>query len=51
MKVIFLPRKSLDSAIEHRITFGNYERALVTEIKTDIEKSIKIATVGAVAVR
>lgn len=45
-----MPRKSLDSAIEHRITFGNYERALVTEIKTDIEKSVKIAAVGAVAV-
>lgn len=45
-----MPRKSLDSAIEHRITFGNYERALVTEIKTDIEKGVQIAAIGAIAV-
>ena len=45
-----MPRKSLDSAIEHRITFGNYERALVTEIKTDIEKGVKIAAIGSIAV-
>ena len=45
-----MPRKSLDSAIEHRITFGNYERALVTEIKTDIEKGVQIAAISAIAV-
>ena len=44
------PRKAPDEVTEHRITFGNYERSLVTEIKNDIEKSIKVATIGAVAV-
>jgi hypothetical protein len=29
--------------VEHRITFGNYEREFVTEVKNDIEKGVKIA--------
>ena len=45
-----MPRKAPTQVTEMRMTMGNFERALVTEIKTDIEKSIKIATVGAVAV-
>tara|TARA_R110000737_G_scaffold134279_1_gene165595 strand:- start:594 stop:1472 length:879 start_codon:yes stop_codon:yes gene_type:complete len=45
-----MPRKAPTQITEMRMTMGNFERSLVTEIKTDIEKSIKIATIGAVAV-
>ena len=45
-----MPRKAPSQVTEMRMTMGTYERNLVTEIKTDIEKSIKIAAVGAVAV-
>jgi len=45
-----LPRKAPDEVTEHRITFGNYERQFVTEIKNDIEKTAKIAVIGTVAV-
>ena len=47
-----MPRRAPDGkgVTEHRITFGNYEREFVTEIKNDIEKGVKIATITAVAV-
>jgi hypothetical protein len=47
-----MPRRSPDGkgVTEHRITFGNYERQFVTEVKNDIEKGVKIATITAVAV-
>jgi hypothetical protein len=47
-----MPRRAPDGkgVTEHRITFGNYERAFVTEVKEDIEAGIKIAAVSAVAV-
>jgi hypothetical protein len=45
-----LPRKAPSQVLEHRMTMGTYERNLLTEIKTDIDKGIKIAAVGAVAV-
>jgi len=47
-----MPRRAPDGqgVTEHRITFGNYERAFVTEIKTDLEKGVKIAAVSAVAI-
>ena len=45
-----MPRRAPDEVTEHRITFGNYERALITEVKEDLEKSFKVATIAAVAV-
>jgi hypothetical protein len=45
-----MPRKAPDNVQEMRVTFGNYERQFVKEIKTDIETGVKIATVSAVAV-
>mgnify|MGYP003633138351 CR=1 FL=1 len=47
-----MPRRAPDGkgVTEHRITFGNYERQFVTEVKNDIEKGVKIATISAVAV-
>ena len=44
-----MPRRAPDQVQEMRITFGNYERQFVTEIKNDIEKTIKVATISAVA--
>ena len=44
-----MPRRAPDQVQEMRITFGNYEREFVTEIKNDIEKTIKVATISAVA--
>jgi len=46
---IKLPRKAPDEVTEHRITFGNYERKFVTEIKNDAEKALKVATISAIA--
>lgn len=47
-----MPRRAPDGkgVTEHRITFGNYERQFVTDIKNDIEKSVKVAAVTTVAV-
>jgi len=45
-----LPRKAPSEVIEQRITFGTYERQFVTEIKNDIEKSVKVAAVTTVTV-
>ena len=47
-----MPRRAPDGqgVTEHRITFGNYERSFVTEIKNDIEKGVKVATVSAIAI-
>jgi hypothetical protein len=45
-----MPRRAPDQVQEMRITFGNYEREFVTEVKNDIEKGVKIATITAVAV-
>tara|TARA_R110000751_G_scaffold134627_1_gene237128 strand:- start:393 stop:719 length:327 start_codon:yes stop_codon:yes gene_type:complete len=46
-----MPRRAPDGkgVTEHRITFGNYERQFVTEVKNDVEKGVKIATISAVA--
>ena len=44
-----MPRKAPTQVIEQRITFGTYERQFVTEVKNDIEKSVKVAAVTAVA--
>jgi len=41
-----MPRKAPTIIQENRITFGNYERAFVTEIKNDIEKAAKVAVIG-----
>ena len=47
-----MPRRAPDGkgVTEHRITFGNYERQFVTEVKNEIEKGVKIATITAVAI-
>ena len=45
-----MPRRAPTEIVEQRITFGNYERQFVTDIKNDIEKGVKIATITAVAV-
>ena len=45
-----LPRKAPDNVQEMRITFGNYERQFVTDIKTDIEKTVKYTAISTVAV-
>jgi hypothetical protein len=45
-----MPRRAPDQVQEMRVTFGNYEREFVTEVKNDIEKGVKIATITAVAV-
>lgn len=47
-----MPRRAPDGkgVTEHRITFGNYERQFVTDVKNDIEKGVKIATITAAAV-
>jgi ABC-type proline/glycine betaine transport system permease subunit len=45
-----MPRRAPTEIVEQRITFGNYERQFVTEVKNDIEKGVKIATITAVAV-
>ena len=44
-----MPRKAPNHVQETRITFGNYERAFVTEIKNDIEKTVKVAVIGSSA--
>ena len=44
-----MPRRAPDQVQEMRITFGNYEREFVTEVKNDIEKTIKVATISAIA--
>jgi ABC-type proline/glycine betaine transport system permease subunit len=45
-----MPRRAPTEIVEQRITFGNYERQFVTEVKNDIEKGVKIATITAVAI-
>jgi hypothetical protein len=46
-----MPRRAPEKVSRNaRITFGNYEREFVTEVKNDIEKGVKIATITAVAV-
>jgi hypothetical protein len=45
-----MPRKAPDSVQEMRLTFGNYERQFVKEVKTDIEKVAKVALIAPVAV-
>ena len=44
-----MPRRAPDGkgVTEHRITFGNYERQFVTEIKNDVQKTVKTATIAA----
>jgi hypothetical protein len=41
-----MPRKAPTEIIETRISFGNFERQFVTEIKTDIENAAKVALIG-----
>ena len=47
-----MPRRAPDGkgVTEHRITFGNYEREFVTEVKNDIQKGVTIAAITAAAV-
>ena len=45
-----MPRRAPDQVQEMRVTFGNYEREFVTEIKNDVEKGVKIAAITAAAV-
>jgi hypothetical protein len=45
-----MPRRAPDQVQEMRITFGNYEREFVTEIKNDVEKTVKVAAITAAAV-
>ena len=45
-----MPRRAPDQVQEMRVTFGNYERQFVTDVKNDIEKGVKIASITAVAV-
>jgi hypothetical protein len=45
-----MPRRAPDQVQEMRITFGNYEREFVTEVKNDVEKTVKVAAITAVAV-
>ena len=40
-----LPRRAPTEVIEQRITFGSYERQFVTEIKEDLEKTVKVAAI------
>jgi hypothetical protein len=49
-EAIGMPRRAPDQVQEMRITFGNYEREFVTEVKNDIEKGVKIAAITAAAV-
>mgnify|MGYP003630523725 CR=1 FL=1 len=46
-----MPRRAPDGkgVTEHRITLGTFERSLITETKSDIEKTIKVATISAIA--
>ena len=45
-----MPRKAPDQVQEMRITFGNYERQFVTEIKEDIETAAKVTAAASIAV-
>ena len=45
-----MPRRAPTEIVEQRITFGNYERQFVTDIKNDVEKGVKIAAITAAAV-
>ena len=45
-----MPRKAPDQVQEMRITFGNYERQFVTEIKNDIETAAKVTAAASIAV-
>jgi hypothetical protein len=45
-----MPRRAPDQVQEMRFTFGNYEREFVTEVKNDIEKTVKVAALTAAAV-
>jgi hypothetical protein len=41
-----MPRKAPTTIQETRISFGNFERQFITEVKTDIENTFKVAVVG-----
>lgn len=45
-----MPRRAPDNVTEHRITFGNYERNFIGDIREDVEKGLAITTISAVAV-
>jgi hypothetical protein len=45
-----MPRRAPTEIVEQRITFGNYERQFVTDVKNDIEKTVKVAAITAAAV-
>jgi ABC-type proline/glycine betaine transport system permease subunit len=45
-----MPRLAPTEIVEQRITFGNYERQFVTDVKNDIQKGVTIATITAAAV-
>ena len=44
-----MPRRAPTEIVEQRITFGNYERQFVTEVKNDAEKAVKVAALSAIA--
>lgn len=46
-----MPRRAPDGqgVTEHRITLGNWERNLIAETKSDIEKTVKYAGLTAIA--
>ena len=47
-----MPRRAPDGkgVTEHRITLGSWERNLISDTKADVEKTVKVATITAVAV-
>jgi hypothetical protein len=45
-----MPRLAPTEIVEQRITFGNYERQFVTDVKNDIQKGVTIAAITAAAV-
>jgi hypothetical protein len=45
-----MPRLAPTEIVEQRITFGNYERQFVTDVKNDIQKGVTIAAITAAAI-
>jgi hypothetical protein len=44
-----MPRLAPTEIVEQRITFGNYERQFVTDVKNDIQKGVTVAAITAAA--
>jgi hypothetical protein len=45
-----MPRLAPTEIVEQRITFGNYERQFVTDVKNDIQKGVTVAAITAAAI-